>query len=108
MLPIKAKALWARKGGDAPLVVRPLAIRVAPAEAEWSKEQSSEEAPLRARVTIARRGAPASHTPFGRVSPVIPPRASATPSGVLKRTSQPAEEAAPKRARVAAREGADV
>ena len=107
MLPIKTKALWARKGGDAPPMARPLTIRAAPTEAEWSEDPSSEEAPLHARVTVARRGTLASRAPFGQTSPVNPPRASVAPSGVLKRTSLPSGGAAPKRARVAAREGTD-
>ena len=107
VLPINANSLWARKGGDAPPVAKPLAIRAAPVEVERSEEQSSEEAPLRARVTVARRGTPASRAPFERVSPVIPPRASAALSGVLKRTSQPTEEVVPKRAQVDAQEGAN-
>ena len=90
--------LWARKGGGSPPVARPLAIRVATVEAKRNEELSSEVAPLQARVTVTRRGIQASRVPFGRVSPVIPPRPSAAPSGVLKRTSKLDEGAAPKRA----------
>ena len=105
VLPIKTKALWARKSGDAPPMARPLAIRPAPAEAEWAEDPSSEEVPLRTRVTVAKRGAPGSRAPFGRTSPVVPPRAAAAPSGVLKRTAQTDGEVTSKRARVALREG---
>ena len=56
---------------------------------------------------MAKRGALALRAPFGRTSPVVPLRGAVAPSGVLKRTAQPAGEVAPKRARVAAREGAE-
>ena len=88
VLPMKTKALWAKKAGDAPPTARPLTIRAAPTVAEQVEDPSSEEVPLRSRVTVARRGAPASRAPFGRTSPVVPPRAIVAPSGVLKRTVQ--------------------
>ena len=87
VLPIKTKALWARKGGDAPPTAMPLTIRAAPTGTERPEDPSSEEAPLRPQVTVARRGASASRAPFGRTSPVVQPRGATAPSGVLKRTA---------------------
>ena len=107
VLPVKTKALWTRKAGDAPPTARPLAIRGASSGDEQVQEPSSEEVPLRARVTVAKKGAPASKGSFGRSGPVVPPRAAAAPSGVLKRTGPPAGEATSKRARVAPREGTE-
>ena len=89
VLPIKTKALWAKKAGDAAPVERPLAITAAPSGTRRAEDPSSEEVPLRSRVTVAKRGAPASRAPFGRMSPAI----------------QPGGEATSKRARVAPREG---
>ena len=76
-------------------------------EVKGSEEKTSEEVPLQTRVTMARKSNQSSRAPFRRVSHVIPPLPSAAPSEVLKRMSQPPEGAAPKRARVLARQGTE-
>ena len=45
---------WGRRRGCPP-VARPLTIKAAVVEAERSEDQSNEEAPLQARVTVVRR-----------------------------------------------------
>ena len=103
VLPIKTKALWAKRGEAAP-VARPLTARAAAIGEERPEDQTIEDVPLRSRVTIARRGAPASRAPFGRTSPIAPQRAAVAPSGLLKRSGQTVEGVPPKRTRVDARD----
>ena len=104
VLPIKTKALWAKRGEPAP-VARPFTVRAAATVEERPEDQTIEEVPLRSRVTIAKRGAPASRAPFGRTSPIASQRAAVAPSGLLKRLGQTVEGVPPKRTRVDTRDG---